>query len=113
MAPRDDLGWTDPWNWQIFAVGDVETVRQPSGRAVRVYSWWPVLTYSILYRIRDEHFGGRGNVRRGARRGAREADGRVVRSVRFGAVFCNYEHFSQELPTPDGGTLGFSPHSND
>ncbi|KAI1796353.1 UDP-Glycosyltransferase/glycogen phosphorylase [Ganoderma leucocontextum] len=47
----------------FFAVKPFNSIKALSGNTVKIFSWYPGLTYAIFHLFGPEHLGGRGNVR--------------------------------------------------
>ncbi|KAI0760274.1 UDP-Glycosyltransferase/glycogen phosphorylase [Fomes fomentarius] len=97
-----------------FAVDGINSIKAISGDTVKVYGWYPGLTYGLINLFGPESYGGRGNLRLKAEEKAR-LTGRPYEEVAIeltvtpsGDVVClpgippmyDYEHWPQDFVLP-------------
>ncbi|KAH9925919.1 UDP-Glycosyltransferase/glycogen phosphorylase [Epithele typhae] len=113
--------------FDFFAIKNTRIVRSLSGSSVRIHSWWPGLTYHILYQFGDAHVGGLGNIRVRAEEESRKS-GRPYHEVamemfytKYGGVvglpglppMFDYENYTQDFSLGDKAMTELIPQVNE
>ncbi|KAH9925921.1 UDP-Glycosyltransferase/glycogen phosphorylase [Epithele typhae] len=111
----------------LFALENTGVVRAFSGSSVKIYSWWPGLTYYGLYEFGDVHVGGLGNIRVRAEQESRQSgrpyhdvvkeifftkSGNLVRLPSLPPMY-DYEIHPQDFDIPDEAIVKFFPKVNE
>ncbi|KAH9914503.1 UDP-Glycosyltransferase/glycogen phosphorylase [Epithele typhae] len=110
----------------IFVIEDTKTVRSISGSSVKVYSWWPGETYTLLHLFGDKKIGGRGNIHQmieeevnRSGRSYNEVAMEMINMPRGEVVelpghppMYDWEHSPQDFHVPDDVTLSVFPFVN-